>query len=331
MPQLQQPIMPQIANANNSLQYVTQGLASLIQQRQRNQQLELANQKMIQDAANQQQHFELTRQQLAQSYELQQHNMANIDAETRLHNAAADASIANAKNDTTSKAASLNSLNEYVSGFGTAVPNNIIGTDAGQAAINDWQSKHGAASLIPEGVQLFTQHQYQQKFREKQLASQFTQNTKNYNNMLTKKGIADPTVMNSLDIDPETGTFTPNNVWGSDATGKNPYITLDAGHNVIPPQTTVKMTAAQQKAAGYYSVGFTLPEAQAALSVKNRLQKQATTFEGPPLPALKNAAMQDQIDTNAQSIPQLTDPAQVAGLPSGTKFLDPNGILSVAP
>lgn len=281
MGMLQDPIVP--TPDTSSLQYVTKGLASMIAQRQYAQQLELANQKMAQDAAIKDEGFKFAREKLAQELPLQNAQIAHLNAEANAQNA-------KAKQDNTDKTNGYAALESYMK----LRPTFNFGTDDGEAAILQAQSDFGDALYTSKGVQIFKEDAIRQRFKSRANAQFDDSMTKQYEGMLKKKGIGDPGIMNTLDYDSETGSVKPNQYWGLDKTTKQPYTVWDSTTGrPVPIDQAEALDEKVQAQKGWFRAGFTASELKQVMGLKQRVDNRRS-FAAPPA--------KDQINVAAGSV-----------------------------
>ncbi len=277
MPQLQDPIMPN-SNAAASIQYVAHGLSAMVANRQYQQKLELANQKMIQDAALDQEKFQLAREKLAGDMQVQNAQIDNYHAEAELRRSKVAQDHADVQDGNAA-------LQEYMK----VRPTFNWGTDIGESQILDAQATFGDALNTKKGSQIFKEDAVKQRFHARATAQLDQSMTNQYNDMLKKKGIGDPGMLNTLEYDPATGKFTPNQYWGKDQKTGNPYTIWDSKTGQAVPVETVAgvngkggMSEADQAKAGYFRAGFTEPELKSIWGLKSRIENRRS-LAAPPI------------------------------------------------
>lgn len=252
---LQAPIVP--VPDTSALQYVARGLAGMVANRQYQQKIELANQKMVQDAALDQEKFALTRKQLAQQYELQGHQMDSIDAEANLRNAQADYYNNVKSQEVQKKNESLESLRGMTKGI-DSIPFADWGTEKGQVAISNVLNDEANAAALDtrDGLRIRQQAWSRQRLAESRRMGDYNIANTAYNKALDKRGITEG-ALQSLSLDEEGKKVTASgNLWrtnpdgsvylaaapGTKETGPARYLTTDeyqAGGKVAAPVGTV--------------------------------------------------------------------------------------------
>lgn len=302
------PIMPAIADVANAPQFIAKGLASMVAQRQYAQQLELANQKMVQDAALKDEGFKFAREKLAQELPLQNAQIANYNAEASLRNAQAT----KASKD---QSDAIGAANGFIQGLAT-IPETEIGTPAGDLKLKalDAQAAGLGAFTTKEGLTARSGAFLRQRLKETQIAGAVTNLDKSLNQqMYIQKGVPVDR-LDQLDMKPD-GSFKPNNVWGK-ASDNSGFITFQTGKDangqpvktIVPPDTIANTpnakTPEQQKALGFSFVTFTPSELKLLKSNrdKSNLYHNSLTV-GPTVDGVNNVVQGQQAAQTNQAQP----------------------------
>lgn len=297
--ELQAPIVP--VPDSSALQYVAKGLSGMMANRRYQQQYELAYQKMVQDAALDQEKFKLAREQVANQYEVQQAQIENLHSEANQHNAAAKYTENIRGQATKDNQELLGRVTEYrqkaaelmAGKYGTTEGSNILGLlDVEFPDIGN----------IRQGAQARSANYTQQAREERNSIATLGNLRKNFDDTAKQslgRWANDPQIAASpgqLEYDPKTKKFQPNDVWGVNDKSNDPFLTVEGqkdaggqwvGWKIVPPGK-----------GGKDATYVTIPKSQAEslVTLRDAFRTKASGLAGPPPSTVQAVQQQSTVE-----------------------------------